>query len=82
MKELLSIGEYNPYDDYPPLKVPLKDLFRFWWNHCVDKGLAVDEILDDIYVLCGALHKAYNAELIVMRTRAPWFPELHVISPE
>jgi hypothetical protein len=49
MKELLCEGEYNPYEDYPPLKVSLKDLFRFWWNRCVDKGLVIDEILNEIY---------------------------------
>ena len=49
MKELLGVGEKNPYDDYPPLKIPLQDLFRFWWNRCIEQHLAVDEILEDIY---------------------------------
>jgi len=32
MKELLCVGEYNPYENYPPLKLSFQDLFRFWWN--------------------------------------------------
>jgi hypothetical protein len=49
MKEFLCVGEYNPYDDYPLRKISLQDLFRFWWNRCVEKELVIDEILDDIY---------------------------------
>ena len=49
MKELLCVGKYNPYDDSTPLKITLQDLFRFWWNHCVEKELVVEEILEDIY---------------------------------
>jgi hypothetical protein len=49
MKELLCKGEYNPYDYDPPLKIPLQDLFSFWWNRCVEKEAVVDEILEDIY---------------------------------
>ncbi len=49
MKDLLCVGEYNPYEDYPPLKIPLQDLFRFWWNRCIEKEALVDEILEDIF---------------------------------
>ena len=49
MKELLCEGEYNPYDYYPLLKIPFQDLFRFWWNQCVEKEAVVDEILEDIF---------------------------------
>lgn len=49
MKEILCVGEYNPYDEYPPLKIFLEDLFRFWWSRCIDQHLFVDEILEDIY---------------------------------
>jgi hypothetical protein len=49
MKELLCVGKYSEWDDYPPLKIPLQDLFRFWWNRCVDKELVVDEILEDMF---------------------------------
>ena len=49
MKELLCEGEYNPYDYSPPLKIPLQDLFRFWWNRCIEKEAVVDEILEDIF---------------------------------
>jgi len=49
MKELLCVEEYNPYDDYSPLKIPFQYLFSFWWNRCVERHLVVDEILEDIY---------------------------------
>jgi len=49
MKELLCVGEYNPYNDLPALKVSLQDLFRFWWENCIAKELFVDEILQDIF---------------------------------
>ena len=49
MQELLCIGEYNPYDDLQPLKVSFQDLFRFWWNRCVEKELVVEEVLEDIF---------------------------------
>ncbi len=49
MKELLCVSEYSPYDAYPPLKIQFQDLFRFWWNHCIEKDLFLDEVLEDIY---------------------------------
>jgi hypothetical protein len=49
MKELLCMGDYSEWDDYPPLKIPFHDLFRFWWNRCVSKELVVDEVLEDIF---------------------------------
>jgi hypothetical protein len=49
MRELLSVGKYNPYRDEAPLKIPFQDLFRFWWNRCVEQDLVVDEILEDIF---------------------------------
>ncbi len=49
MKELLCVGEYDPYNDLPLLKVDFQDLFRFWWNRCIDKALFADEILRDIF---------------------------------
>jgi hypothetical protein len=49
MKELLSLDEYNQYNDYPPLKVTFQDLFMFWWDKCIDQHLFLDEVLDDIY---------------------------------
>ena len=49
MKELLCVGDYTEWDDYPPLKIPLQELFRFWWNRCVVREYVVDEILEDIY---------------------------------
>ena len=49
MEELLCVGEYNPYGNLQSLKVPFQDLFRFWWNRCVEKELVVEEALDDIF---------------------------------
>jgi hypothetical protein len=49
MKELLCIGEYSEWDDFPPLKITFQDLFRFWWNRCVQQEYVVDEVLEDIY---------------------------------
>ena len=49
MKELLCVGDYTEWDDYPPLKIPLQELFRFWWNRCVVREYVVDEILQDIF---------------------------------
>ena len=47
--ELLCIEKYCPYNYLPPLKVSFQDLFRFWWNRCVEQDLVIEEILDDIF---------------------------------
>lgn len=49
MKELLAAGKYNPYDEYTALKITTNDLFRFWWNRCVDQSIVLDDVLEDIY---------------------------------
>jgi hypothetical protein len=49
MKELLCVGRYSEWEDYPPLKIALQDLFRFWRNRCVVQKDVVDEILEDIF---------------------------------
>jgi len=49
MKELICVGEYNPYNDMPLLKVSFQDLFRFWWDNCITKELVVEEVLGDIF---------------------------------
>lgn len=49
IKELLCAGEYNEWDEYPLLKIPFQDLFRFWWNRCVEQELVLDEVLEDIF---------------------------------
>jgi len=49
MKQLLCVGEYNPWNDYPPLEVSFQDLFRFLWNRCVQQEYVVDEVLEDIF---------------------------------
>ena len=49
MQELLCVGKCCPYSYLPPLKVSLQDLFRFWWNRCVEQDLVIEDILDDIF---------------------------------
>jgi hypothetical protein len=49
MRELLCKGRYSPYDHTIALKIPFQDLFRFWWNRCVEQEYVVDEILEDIF---------------------------------
>ena len=49
MKELLCVGKYSEWESYPPLKIPFQDLFRFWWNRCIQQEEITDEILEDIY---------------------------------
>jgi hypothetical protein len=55
MKELLCVGTYNRWDDYPPLKVSFQDLFRFWWNRCIEREYVVDEVLEEIFTHFTAL---------------------------
>jgi hypothetical protein len=49
IKELLCVGKYSEWNDYPPLKISFQDLFRFWWNRCVVQEYVVDEIPEDIF---------------------------------
>jgi hypothetical protein len=49
MKELLCVGKYSEWDSYPPLKISFQDLFRFWWDRCVQQEEVADEILENIY---------------------------------
>jgi hypothetical protein len=49
MKEILRRGKNNHYNDYPPLKVSLQDLFAFWWHRCIDRETFIEEVLEDIY---------------------------------
>jgi len=49
MQELLCVETYSPYSYLPELKVSLQDLFRFWWNRCVEQDLVIEDILDDIF---------------------------------
>ena len=49
MKELLCVGKYDEWNSYPPLKIPVQDLFRFWWNRCVVQEYVVGEVLEDIF---------------------------------
>ena len=49
MKGLLCTGKYSPHIDMPPLKISFEDLFRFWWNRCIEKELFAEEVLRDIF---------------------------------
>jgi len=49
MKELLCKDEYSPYNEVVTLKVPLQDLFRFWWNKCVVQEYVVDDVLEEVF---------------------------------
>ena len=49
IKELLCVGKYSEWDDYPPMKISFQDLFRFWWNRCVVQEYVLDEVLEDIF---------------------------------
>ena len=78
MKELLCVGKYSKWDSYPPLKIPLQDLFRFWWNFCVQQEEAADEILEDIFTYFTALmqppqKKAPQMDLTVDFDQLPLF---------
>ena len=47
--ELISEREEEQYPDYHIIKVPFKDLMRFWWNRCIDKEYMLETIFEDIY---------------------------------
>jgi hypothetical protein len=49
MRELLCAGKSDEWGRYPPLKIPIQDLFRFWWNRCVVQEYVIDEVLEDIF---------------------------------
>ncbi|RJR10343.1 hypothetical protein C4588_03345 [Candidatus Parcubacteria bacterium] len=49
MKELLCREKFSAYQCLQPLKIPMNDLFRFWWNRCVERECVLDEILEDIF---------------------------------
>jgi hypothetical protein len=79
MRELLCVGKYSKWDDFPPLKIPFQDLFRFWWNRCVQQEEAADEILEDIFTFFTALMQPPQKEelrmdLSVDFEQVPLFP--------
>ena len=47
--ELISDREAEQYPDYHSIRIPLKDLIRFWWNRCIDKDCMLEIIFEDIY---------------------------------
>lgn len=49
MMELLADVDCRYLDHFPPLRISLQDLFRFWWNRCVDQGLVVEMLMEDIF---------------------------------
>jgi hypothetical protein len=81
MKELLCVGKYSEWDSYPPLKIPFQDLFRFWWNRCVQQEEVADEILEDVFTYFTALMQPPQKEdpqmdLCVDFEQVPLFPSL------
>jgi hypothetical protein len=49
IKEILCLVKKKQFDDYPPLKITFQDLFRFWFNRCIDKSIFAEEIFEEIY---------------------------------
>ncbi|MBW1731390.1 MAG: hypothetical protein JRJ75_10950 [Deltaproteobacteria bacterium] len=49
--ELLTEGEFDAYNPYKNLAIPIKDLVRYWWNNIVDQEAMIEEILEDILTL-------------------------------
>jgi hypothetical protein len=49
MMELLAAITYSELVNLQPQKISLQDLFRFWWNRCVEKTLVVEMVLEDIF---------------------------------
>jgi len=81
MKELLCVGKYSEWDSYPPLKIPFQDLFRFWWDRCVQQEEVADEILEDIFTFFTALMQPPQKEepqmdLTLDFEQVPLFPSL------
>jgi hypothetical protein len=79
MKELLCVGKYSEWDSYPPLKIKFQDLFRFWWNRCVQQEEVADEILEDIFTHFTALmqppqKEAPQMDLTIDFEQVPLFP--------
>lgn len=50
MCELLCDGEFNEFSPYSNFSIPIKDLFRYWWNNIADPDAFLDEIMGDLYV--------------------------------
>jgi hypothetical protein len=79
MKELLCVGKYSEWDSSPPLKISFQDLFRFWWNRCVQQEEAADEILEDVFTYFTALmqppqKEAPQMDLTIDFEQVPLFP--------
>ena len=47
--ELICEEEYNPYEAYHHLRIPIQDLIRFWWNNCIDIEEMLEDIFEDIF---------------------------------
>ena len=79
MRELLCVGKYSKWDDFPPLKIAFQDLFRFWWTRCVQQEEAADEIFEEIFTYFTALMQPPQKEeprmdLSVDFEQVPLFP--------
>ena len=47
--ELLSDNPYNEDVGFQHLKIPVKDLIRFWWNRCISIPDMLDNIFEGIF---------------------------------
>lgn len=48
MCQVLTEGDYDPYNPYGNLAVPLKDIVRYWWNNFADHDAIIDMALCDL----------------------------------
>jgi hypothetical protein len=49
--EILTEGDFDPYDPYRKLTIPLKDIVRYWWDNCIEPELFLGEIFEDIMTI-------------------------------
>ena len=47
--ELLSEGPYDINAELQGMKIPMKDLIRFWWNRCISIPDMLDNIFEGIF---------------------------------
>ena len=46
--ELLTEGEFDSVNPYKNLKIPVKELVRYWWNNLADQESIVEDALESI----------------------------------
>ena len=47
--ELLAEGHYDAGAGFQGIKIPVKDLIRFWWNRCISVPDMLDNIFEGIF---------------------------------